>query len=86
MAQLQKKQNRIYLSHNSWVVAKLEEKIEAAHYKPAEGRQDKVSVGYDCLDSGAPNPETMSSVIRNSLKLSIIFLRQLLNEFCRFRK
>ena len=56
----------IYLPHNSWVVAKLQEKMEAAHYEPAEGWQDKVSVGYDCVDSGAPNPETMSSVIRNS--------------------
>lgn len=58
--------NSVYLPHNSWVVAELEEKMTAAHYEPAEGWQDKVSVGYDCVDSGAPNPETMSSVIQNS--------------------
>ena len=58
--------NSMYLPHNSWVVAKLQEKMDAAHYEPAEDWQNKISVGYTCVDSGAPTIETMSSVIQNS--------------------
>lgn len=48
------------------MVAKLEEKMEAAHYEPAEDWQNKISVGYTCVDSGAPTVETMNSVIQSS--------------------
>lgn len=41
--------NSMYLPHNSWVVAKLQEKIDAAHYEPAEDWQNKISVGYTCV-------------------------------------
>lgn len=58
--------NSIYLPHNSWVIAKLEEKLANTHYKLADDWKDKVSVGYSCVDSGAPTVETMSSVIQNS--------------------
>ncbi len=61
-----KAKNSVYLPHDSWVVAKLQEKMEAAHYEPAEGWKDKISVGYTCVDSGAPTVETMSSVIQSS--------------------
>lgn len=58
--------NSVYLPHNSWVVAELEAKMTAEHFNPAEDWQNKIFVGYECVDSGAPTVETMSSVILNS--------------------
>ena len=58
--------NSIYLPRDSWVITKLEEKLAAIRYKPADDWKDKVSVNYACVYSGAPKVETMSSVLRNS--------------------
>ena len=62
----QETKNSIYLPQDSWIIAKLQEKIDATHYVPADGWKERVSVGYTCMDSGAPDVEKMNSVLQNN--------------------
>ena len=62
----QEAKDSLYLPNNSWVLNKLEEKLTGTAYHPVENWKDKVSIGYACVDSGAPNPETIPSVLKTS--------------------
>ena len=58
--------NSIYLPRDSWVITKLEEKLATTHYKPTDDWKDKVSVGYGCTYSEAPDTKPISSVLIGS--------------------
>jgi hypothetical protein len=53
----------IYLPNNSWVISKLEAKLQELSYSPAEGWKDSVVASYDCVDSMVPEADGEVSTI-----------------------